>query len=86
MKTAIYTAFTADTFVSYEQFAGRDVLHQSQLVDIYLAELRQLSLLIGGLPERGGLASWRPHSLLDCEAKSFRLFSNGYNVYLLENP
>ena len=51
IKEALLKAFAVDAFVAYEQFVTRKLKH-GEAVDVYLAELRRLSILIGGLPDR----------------------------------
>ena len=51
IKEALLKAFAVDAFVAYEQFVTRKLMH-GETVDVYLAELRRLSILIGGLPDR----------------------------------
>ena len=51
IREALLKAFAFDAFVAYEQFVTRKLKH-GEAVDVYLAELRRLSILIGGLPDR----------------------------------
>lgn len=51
IKEALISAFAADGFMAYEQFMAR-TLRQGETVDVYLADLRRLAALIGGLPDR----------------------------------
>ena len=51
VKRSLLTAFATDSFVAYSRFMGRQ-LRQGETVDVYLAELQQIALLIGELPER----------------------------------
>ena len=51
IKEALLKAFAVDAFVAYEQFVTRKLKYE-EAVDVYLAELRRLSILIGGLPDR----------------------------------
>ena len=48
IKEALLTAFAADKFSAYEQFVARR-LRPSESVDVYLADLRRLSRLAGGV-------------------------------------
>ena len=52
MKSALKSAFAADKFISYEMFIDRK-LRDGESVDVYLAELKQLASLFGGLSEDG---------------------------------
>jgi hypothetical protein len=51
IKEALLKAFAVDAFTAYEQFVARKLKH-GEAVDVYLAELRRLSTLIGGLPDK----------------------------------
>ena len=44
-------AFAVDAFTAYEQFVARKLKH-GEAFDVYFAELRRLSTLIGGLPDK----------------------------------
>lgn len=50
VKEALYSAFSVDQFVAYESFTARR-LKSGEAVDVYLADLRRLSLLFGGVSE-----------------------------------
>ena len=52
VKTVLKRAFAADKFMAYEKFVDRK-LRDGESVDVYLAELKQLSTLFGGLSEEG---------------------------------
>ena len=52
VKSALKRAFAADKFISYETFIERK-LQPGESVDVYIAELKQLSSLFGGLSEEG---------------------------------
>ena len=52
VKTVLKRAFAADKFMAYEKFVDRK-LRLGESVDVYLAELKQLSTLFGGLSEEG---------------------------------
>ena len=52
VKSALKRAFAADKFISYEMFIDRK-LRDGESVDVYLAELKQLASLFGGLSEDG---------------------------------
>ena len=52
IKAALYTAFAADGFMAFDQFVERR-LHHGESVDVYLAELRRLSVLFGGISNQG---------------------------------
>lgn len=49
---ALISAFAADKFMAYEQFTARR-LREGESVDVYLAELRRLAGLFGGIPDSG---------------------------------
>ena len=64
IKAALYTAFAMVGFMAFDQFVKRR-LHHRELVDVYLAELRRLSVLFGGVIDQGlacvfmrGLPDW----------------------------
>ena len=48
IKAALYAAFAADGFMAFDQFVKRQLNH-GKSVDVYLAELRRLSVLFGGI-------------------------------------
>ena len=52
IKAALYTAFVADRFMAFDQFAERR-LHHGESVDVYQAELRRLLVLFGGISDQG---------------------------------
>ncbi|KAG0713665.1 hypothetical protein GWK47_015711 [Chionoecetes opilio] len=52
IKAALISAFAADKFVAYEQFVTRR-LQDGESVDVYLADLRRLAALFGGIPDNG---------------------------------
>ena len=52
IKSALTSAFAVDKFVAYEQFVGRR-LCSGESVDVYLADLRRLAVLFGGIPDAG---------------------------------
>ena len=51
VKTALVSAFSTDAYMAYEQFISRR-LTPSESVDVYLADLRNLASLFGGIPQR----------------------------------
>ena len=51
IKEALLKAFAVDALVACEQFVTSKLKH-GEAVDVYLTELRRLSILIGGLPDR----------------------------------
>lgn len=54
IKEALILAFAADKFVAYEQFVSRR-LRDGESIDVYLADLRRLAELFGGMTD-GGLS------------------------------
>ena len=48
---ALRTAFAFDSFTAYEQFVGRRLQH-GETVDVFLAELRRLTVPFGGLSDK----------------------------------
>lgn len=52
VKEALLTAFAVDAFAAYEQFTARR-LKPGESVDVFLADLRRLAKLFGGLSETG---------------------------------
>lgn len=51
VKNALISAFSIDAYVSYEQFISRR-LKPDESVDVYLADLRNLANLFGGIPDK----------------------------------
>ncbi|KRZ96901.1 hypothetical protein T08_14245 [Trichinella sp. T8] len=51
MKEALLAAFAADPFVAYDQFVSRK-LGPDESPDVFLAELRRLATLFGGVSEK----------------------------------
>lgn len=51
IKSALTSAF-AVKFIAYERFISRR-LHADESVDVYLADLRRLAVLFGGIPDDG---------------------------------
>ena len=51
VRSALYAAFALDQYAAYEAFGARR-LGPSESADVYLADLRRLSALFGGIPER----------------------------------
>ena len=51
LKEALLLAFGADSFAAYEQFSTRR-LRPGETVDVFIAGLRKLALLFGGLPDK----------------------------------
>ena len=52
IKAALRRAFAADKYAAYELFSARRLCN-GESVDVYLADLKQLSTLFGGLSEEG---------------------------------
>lgn len=52
IKAALISAFAVDKFVAYDQFVTRR-LRDGESVDVYLADLRRLATLFGGIPDAG---------------------------------
>ena len=50
LKQALISAFAVDRFCAYEQFITRK-LRNGEAVDVYLADLRRLARLFGGMPD-----------------------------------
>ena len=51
IKRALYTAFRTDPFITWKQFVGRR-LEPSEMVDVYLADLRRQEVPFGGATNR----------------------------------
>ncbi|KAK4329283.1 hypothetical protein Pmani_000317 [Petrolisthes manimaculis] len=52
VKEALISAFVIDPFMAYEQFAARK-LQKGESPDVFLAELRRLASLFGGMSDKG---------------------------------
>ena len=52
IKDALHTTFATDGFMTFDQFVKRR-LHHGESVDVYLAVLRRLSVLFGGISDQG---------------------------------
>lgn len=51
IREALTAAFAPDAFIAYEQFVGRTLM-TGESVDVYLADLRRLSTLFGGVSDK----------------------------------
>ena len=51
MRDALYDAFAMDSLAAYDAYASRR-LQPGESVDVYLADLRRLATLYGGVPDR----------------------------------
>lgn len=51
IKEELLSAFAQDSFLAYEQFVGRK-LRPGEAADVYLADLRRLSALFGGVSDK----------------------------------
>ena len=78
IKAALYSAFAADGFMAFDQFVERQ-LHHGESVDVYLADLRRLSVLFGGVSNQGLVCAFvqglpgRVKSLLRASTRMDRL-------------
>lgn len=52
IKRALFTAFALDPVTAWKEFMARK-LHPGETVDVYLAELKKLSVLFGGMSDKG---------------------------------
>lgn len=52
VRDALFTAFAMDEHAAYEAFSMRR-LQPGEAADVFLADLRRLAALFGGIPERG---------------------------------
>ena len=52
VKTALVAAFAVDPYMAYEQFVSRR-LRSGESPDVFLAELRRLASLFGGMTDQG---------------------------------
>lgn len=52
IKSALFTAFALDSVSAWKEFTARK-LRPGETVDVYLAELRRLAVLFGGISEKG---------------------------------
>ena len=52
IKSALYTAFALDSVSAWKEFMARK-LRPEETVDVYLDELRRVSVLFGGMSENG---------------------------------
>ncbi|XP_043225494.1 uncharacterized protein LOC122383282 [Amphibalanus amphitrite] len=51
VRDALFTAFAPDPFTAYEAFVSRRLQH-GESADVFLADLRRLAALFGGVPDR----------------------------------
>lgn len=51
VRGALYSAFALDQYAAYEAFAARRLM-PGEAADVFLADLRRLATLFGGLPDR----------------------------------
>lgn len=51
VRSALYTAFALDQYAAYEMFSARRLM-PGESADVFLADLRRLAALFGGLTER----------------------------------
>ena len=51
VRDALYSAFAMDSLAAYDAYASRR-LQPGESVDVYLADLRRLATLYGGVPDR----------------------------------
>lgn len=51
VRSTLYSAFALDQYAAYETFAARRLL-PGEAADVFLADLRRLATLFGGLPDR----------------------------------
>ena len=76
IKAALYTAFAVDGFMAFDQFVER-WLHHGNLVDVYLAELRRLLVLFGGISDQGLACTWwKVFFMPQCAWMDYRSTSN----------
>ena len=57
VKGALYSAFVVDQFTAYELFVARR-LKRDEVVDVYLADLRRLSSMYGGVSDTALLCAF----------------------------
>lgn len=57
IKNQLLTAFAVDKFSAYDQFVSR-CLHHGESVDVYLADMRRLSSLFGGVNDNVMICSF----------------------------
>ena len=82
IKSALYTVFALDSVSAWKKFMVCK-LHPEETVDIYLAELRRLSVLFGGMLEKGLICAFIAGMCKRVE-ELFRASSQMDNMDILE--
>lgn len=81
VRSALYAAFALDQYAAYEEFSTRRLQH-GESPDVYLADLRRLAALFGGLPDRA-LACAFVAGLPDAVRQTIRAGSRAEELDLL---
>ena len=82
VRSALFSAFAMDQYAAYEAFSQRQ-LKLGESVDVYLADLRRLARLFGGIPERA-LACAFINGLPDSTRQTIRAGSKAEDLSLAD--
>ena len=82
VRGALYAAFALDKYAAYEAFSARRLQH-GESADVFLADLRRLAELFGGLPDQALVCAFVA-GLPDAVRQTIRAGSRAENLSLVE--